>query len=248
MYSKYLIYGLVDPRDGNLRYIGKSCQGINRAREHAYPSYLSVDKSYCGNWIRKLQQLGLTFSWVVIQEFQDSDILSNAESHWISYFRSIGCQLTNLTLGGEGTPGYHPNLETRNKISVALKGKTRSKEHCDAISKGKRGKSLRVHSEEWNKKISDSHKSSAKSKQNSERRQRKIIDQYGAVYASIKHAAYSLGVKAPNISAILSGSRKSIKGFRFSYINSWDPAKIIILRMISAIASKPSARINQNGK
>lgn len=217
MNSQYLIYGLVDPRDGNLRYIGKSCQGINRAREHYYPSYLDVDRSYCGNWIRELKKVGLTFTWVIIQEFSDSEILSQAERHWISYFRTMGHRLTNLTLGGEGTLGFSPNLETRNKISLALKGRSKSKSHCSAISKAKRGKKLQAHSEEWNKKISDSHRKSIKAKEKHKRQQRSIVDQFGTVYPSIKEAAQQLKVKPPNISAVLNGTRKSIKGRRFSY-------------------------------
>jgi group I intron endonuclease len=218
MNTKYLIYGLVDPRDGNLRYIGKSSQGLGRAREHSYPSYLDVDRSYCANWIRELQELGLTYTSVVIQDFEDADILSQAEMYWIAYFRTIGCRLTNLTLGGEGHLGYSPNQETRSKISSALKGKVRSASHSKAISKAKKGKSTGKRTEECKKKMSNSHKNSKKSKENNERHCKQIVDQFGTVYPSIKSAAQQLGIKAPNISAVLSGTRKTIKGFSFSYI------------------------------
>jgi len=213
---KYLIYGLVDPRNGNLRYIGKSCQGLNRAREHCFPSYLDVDYSYCGNWIRKLQKLGLKYTWVIIQEFSDADILSQAEIYWIAYFRAMGCRLTNMTIGGEGTLGYKLSQAAKAKISLALKGKVRSKSHCDAISAAKIGKSNGKHTEETKLKMSKSHKNSNKVNEN--RYRRSVIDQHGTIYISIKDAAQQLGVKPSNISAVLSGNRKTIKGFHFSYI------------------------------
>jgi group I intron endonuclease len=218
MNAKYLIYGLVDPRDRSLRYIGKSSQGLQRAREHCYPSYLNVDHSYCGNWIRKLQSLELSYTYITIEEFEDADILSQAEIFWISYFRAMGCRLTNMTLGGEGSLGYTPSQETRVKISLANKGKVRSASHSAAISAAKIGKSTGKRTEECKRKMSNSHKNSKKSKENSERRRRPIIDQYGNVYSSIKAAAQQLGVKPSNISAVLSGARKIVKGFQFSYI------------------------------
>lgn len=39
----------------------------------------------------------------------------------ISCFRDIGCQLVNMTDGGEGMAGYSPTPETRKKLSVASK-------------------------------------------------------------------------------------------------------------------------------
>lgn len=216
--NKHLIYGLVDPRDGSLRYIGKSSQGLLRAREHNYPSYLDVDKTYCGNWIRKLQKLKLKYTWVVIQEFEDADILSQAEIHWISYYRSIGFRLTNMTNGGEGSVDYVTSQETKAKISTALKGRVRSMSHSSAISAAKMGKSNGKHSEEHRKNISNGHRNSDKSRERAKRWQKSIIDQHGNIYTSIKDAAQQIKVKPPNISAVLNGTRKTIKGFRFSYI------------------------------
>lgn len=122
MNHRYLIYGLVDPETHQLRYVGKSCQGLKRARAHAYPGYLSRDKSYCGNWIRSLLSKGLRYKIVVFQAFDDADILFDAERFWISYFRSIGHSLTNLTNGGEGASGRKVSNETRAKMRLANLG------------------------------------------------------------------------------------------------------------------------------
>lgn len=56
--------------------------------------------------------MGLRPQVVVIQEFDTPDILSQAEMHWISYFRKSGHPLTNLTDGGEGSSGHKKTAAT----------------------------------------------------------------------------------------------------------------------------------------
>jgi hypothetical protein len=58
----------------------------------------------------------------VIQEVS-SNFGPASEKYWISYFLNIGCRLTNLTEGGEGTIGYHHTQESRKKMSVARGGR-----------------------------------------------------------------------------------------------------------------------------
>lgn len=56
-----IIYGLIDPRNGQLRYIGLSAKGLERAREHMEPYYLKNDKSHKANWVRNLIKVGLKY-------------------------------------------------------------------------------------------------------------------------------------------------------------------------------------------
>jgi hypothetical protein len=58
----------------------------------------------------------------ILQEVS-SDFAPSAEKYWISYFLKIGCRLTNLTEGGEGTVGYHHTQESRRKMSIARGGR-----------------------------------------------------------------------------------------------------------------------------
>ena len=53
----------------------------------------------------------------------DTDFGPLAEKYWISYFLSIGCKLTNLTKGGEGTVGYVHTQEARKRMSLAKNGR-----------------------------------------------------------------------------------------------------------------------------
>lgn len=52
MIDKYLIYALVDPRDGQYRYIGQSSRGMSRPLEHIKPRYYNKSKRKVYCWIR----------------------------------------------------------------------------------------------------------------------------------------------------------------------------------------------------
>jgi hypothetical protein len=137
MINRYLIYGLVDPFSGQLRYIGRSSSGLKRPQNHAHPSRLNKDNSHSGAWIRKLKAVNSIYSVVVIQHFTDGAILDKAEIFWIKYFRSMGCPLTNLTEGGCGVSGWKHSSESRSKISQSNKGKSRKGHPMSAATKQK---------------------------------------------------------------------------------------------------------------
>jgi hypothetical protein len=53
--GKFLIYAMADPRTEELRYVGKSCSGLRRQRQHLCPSTLqSKPKTYCSAWIKSI--------------------------------------------------------------------------------------------------------------------------------------------------------------------------------------------------
>ena len=113
------IYTLVDPRNGQVRYVGKTVDPKNRLSVHLKDG----DRTYRGNWIKSLKREGYT------PEMRTLEIVSSAgtewqerEKFWIQFYRQQGFQLTNLTDGGEGCLGREVSSETRRKISTALKG------------------------------------------------------------------------------------------------------------------------------
>lgn len=128
--KKHLIYALVDPATSEIRYVGRSSSGLARAKSHSRPSGLKTD-DYCHRWIRKLlAETGLRPGIRVVQEFDAFDdidsVLNDAEVYWVSYFRGIGCPLTNTTDGGRGLSGYRHTEEAKRMIgqknSIALQG------------------------------------------------------------------------------------------------------------------------------
>lgn len=115
--SKVFVYGLVDPRTLEVRYIGKTVSGLKRTREHYW------EKCYNGyktNWIKQLRDAGLRYNTVVL-EICNRDTLSEQEQWWIAYGKLSGWALTNLTDGGDGVIGRVTSPETKAKISAARK-------------------------------------------------------------------------------------------------------------------------------
>lgn len=143
---QHLIYGLVDPETNELRYVGKSSNGIIRAhRRHS---------CHCENWRQSLKRRGMRPIVITIENLDEyNDTLNERERFWIEYHRSQGAPLTNLTVGGDGyvlSPEHRAKLlaantgrpcssETRAKISAANRGKKRTPEQCAKISDSHRG-------------------------------------------------------------------------------------------------------------
>jgi hypothetical protein len=123
MTSKFLIYGLIDPRTDEVRYIGKSTSGLNRPKQHTMPSILKRT-SHKTNWIRSLLVDGLVPIIRVLESFTDTECLEDAEMFWISQGKGMGWELTNLTKGGGGTVGWHHYEETKQRLRAVHSGKS----------------------------------------------------------------------------------------------------------------------------
>lgn len=124
MVSQFIIYGLVDPRTGEIRYIGKSIRGIKRAWQHRGRD--AEGNPYKAAWIRQLAVEGLRYAVRVIEELSDASNINEAECRWIAHGHAHAWRLTNLTDGGDGGPlrlGKKHTPETRALMSAAKKGK-----------------------------------------------------------------------------------------------------------------------------
>jgi hypothetical protein len=115
--SRYLIYALQDPLSWELRYVGRSSSGMDRARA----KHLN---GHCGKWFKWLERRGHRPLAIVLQEFPETTpeingILNDAEIFWVSELRRRGCPLTNCTAGGAGQNGY-PRVDNiaRNKARI----------------------------------------------------------------------------------------------------------------------------------
>jgi hypothetical protein len=105
--SSNLIYGLVDPTDQLIHYVGLSSSGLTRPRSHRQRSQkLSRQEACapfdCARWVQQLQAVGLDYEIVVLEELAEDSALQAAERWWIAYGKGCGWPLTNQTAGGEG--------------------------------------------------------------------------------------------------------------------------------------------------
>lgn len=108
------IYALIDPRTGDVRYVGATTDVQRRLREHLRRK----EFRYCSRWIQSLLAEGLTPCVWVLEVVGDG--WQRAERRWIEMFRGLGMAECNIADGGEGTsPGSTKSAETRAKISAA---------------------------------------------------------------------------------------------------------------------------------
>lgn len=156
----YKIYWLSDPETGEMRYVGKTKQTLQkRYYYHCHPD----GKSHNTKWINSLLKKSLRPNINVLQTLSSEDDMNMAEVYWIAYFKSVGCRLTNECIGGrggsiKGKKRKPCSEETKRKISIAKKGKKQklhSEEARKRMSDIKKGKKL---SDEHRQKLSLAHK------------------------------------------------------------------------------------------
>lgn len=98
MSAKVAIYGLIDPRTEELRYVGKTVNPARRMSDYRNPLR---GKSHNKNWLLNLKEADLEPEMIIIEEV-DRSVWKESEIFWIAYFRSIGCNLNNHREGGNG--------------------------------------------------------------------------------------------------------------------------------------------------
>lgn len=148
------IYGLLDPRTKELRYIGKTTTTLrDRLNKHMTEARSKSKNYHKLFWIRALIEEQLRPEIIEIEEVLDIGVLDDRERYWIAYYRSMGANLVNLTEGGDGAKEV--TKETRAKLSAASKGKPKTPEHRAKIGAARRGIKRPPLSEEWRTNISN---------------------------------------------------------------------------------------------
>ncbi len=115
---KTYIYVLKDPITLNIRYVGKTTCLKKRFKSH---KCLKVSKgTYLAYWIESLRKKELM---PIMEEIElvDGDGWKEKESYWIEFYNKEGCDLVNLTKGGEGCEGYRHTSESKKKMSLVQK-------------------------------------------------------------------------------------------------------------------------------
>lgn len=154
------IYALKEPDTGRIRYIGKTSDPGFRLRRHIAQARKGLEKYRKVRWIRSLLDRGIEPAMEMIDETSESE-WPMLEAAYIQFYRDEGCDLVNSTCGGEGFGAVNHNfrrnfsLETRQKISLAGKGRKHSLETRKKMSASRLGKRL---TEDWRKNIGDGHR------------------------------------------------------------------------------------------
>ncbi len=207
--SNTFIYGLIDPRDGSLRYIGQTTMGIDRFRGHLGDLN---NKKKCNlrktRWMKKLLKDDLRFQVIYLEYCNKSD-LNESETFWIQYFRSIGAQLFNYDDGGDAS--YSPKMSPERLVEHKLL----MKEVMNKPDVRKRMSDAHIGQSAWNKGKSYGPETIAKIKEFNKTRSIQVIDSLNRVYSSLLDASKKIGCTPTDIRRCLFNPSKQIKGLTF---------------------------------
>ena len=129
---KVLIYALIDPRNDEIRYVGKTTQKVE-ARITAHMR----DKSNCHrvHWLNELKRDGLRPDWIIrecIETIKEGGWpWQESEKFWIARMRSMNVNLTNNTDGGDGVSGL-PS-KTRDRMRQVWLGRKHTPETIERL-------------------------------------------------------------------------------------------------------------------
>lgn len=121
------IYGLVDPRTAQIRYVGKTSVGLTRRLAQHLREAGRGTVTHRHNWLRELAAAGHSPEIVLLEDAED---WQSAERAWIAALPN----LTNQRAGGEGVP-----LEAMQRHADNRRGKKRNPEIGRKISEAKKG-------------------------------------------------------------------------------------------------------------
>lgn len=118
------IYGLQDPIDKRIKYVGKSNTPERRLLQHIGTN----EDTTKGRWIQSLRSMGKQPSIVILATCEDDQVFYH-ENWWILMGRRQGWELTNSTTPGEWRAGDDF------KTMFALELQAMYKEHQDACER-----------------------------------------------------------------------------------------------------------------
>jgi hypothetical protein len=165
------IYVLKEPRNNGVRYVGKTKMKLTKRLNGHYVEKKDTRKR---RWLDYLLRENVRVNIEAIEEVMEYN-WQEREKYWILYYRSLGCDLVNTTDGGDGV--HNPSEEVRKKtsertkllmqdseyrkkiftkersekISKALAGKPKSKEHLAKLKQNQKGFKQNLSEDERNR-------------------------------------------------------------------------------------------------
>lgn len=182
------IYGLIDPKTGTIRYVGKTVNDL----KHRLSAHISESRNLQNNhpkhrWIRKVFDSGDEPNIVLIEEVDD-EIWEDREKYWINFYKHTN-NLTNISEGGIKPPNHQNEKrseETKKKLSMAHKALKRDRSWTEE-SKQKMIISLRKIKPHQEQEVSDLFANNVPVKE--------IAEKFNVTESAIKSAVHRLKVR-----------------------------------------------------
>jgi len=208
-----------------VRYVGKTVSKLNvRLSKHKHRR--NKNNSHKNNWLRLLERKGLLSKLRIIAiEKCEESLLTERERYWIQYFKDKGCDLTNVTSGGEvGSHGYKHSEKAKQKIAQVArqhKGRKLTSVHKKNISKSLIGNTRRLGkpcTEAQKQKISKARR--GKSAWNKKKVMQMTLDgEMIQIWESVDKAQKDLGIRNISCAARNKKYRKQAGGFMWRYVD-----------------------------
>lgn len=128
-----IVYALIDPRDGQIRYVGQSGRGLRRPQSHWWPSRLLTERTHTNSWVKSVVAEGLVPLIQILQEVEPSADLDQIEIDYIAACRREGYQLTNHTNGGRAARGYKIKGEALERSRMGAAKRVGKPKHSEAF-------------------------------------------------------------------------------------------------------------------
>jgi group I intron endonuclease len=146
------VYGciyLILHRASGKKYVGQTTQKLSeRIRCH-----IKDGETMVGNAMRKHGKNA--FDFAIIDGANSLEDLNRKEQEWIKHYGSMKPFGYNYTAGGDGSPGLKHSAESKEKIRLARAKQVITDEARRNMSLARKGKPK---SKEWNRKNSEAHK------------------------------------------------------------------------------------------
>ena len=92
--NKYLIYGLKDPRTDEYRYVGKTSNGLSRAKSHLNHSHNPL----VNDWVNELMANDYKPDVVILENVVNQFELVDKEKYWTGKLINDGYDLCNILI------------------------------------------------------------------------------------------------------------------------------------------------------
>ena len=214
------IYILKDPFNNEVRYVGKSDNPKERFIEHIKKS--KYTKTYKNNWIQNLLKNEKKPILEIIDIININE-WSEKEKYWIKYYKDKGCNLTNLTEGGDG--GNFGD-KINKLISEKLKGRVFSKETIKLMSESAKKRKL---TDEGRKSLSEKRKGEKNSMFGRKQSKYCIESKYKPLnqydlngnfikgWGSLKEVSEYLSINRNTIRMCANNQRKTAGGYKWKF-------------------------------
>lgn len=137
---QHYIYGLYDPRTGDLRYVGKSDRPLERLQNQMNET---ANTHRC-HWLQELKRIGLKPIQTIIDAVPAGTDWQTVERAYIRGARAMSTCVTNGTDGGDGVSGL--SEESLARMRATWRGRKHTPEALAKIAAASRG---RTHTPEY---------------------------------------------------------------------------------------------------